>query len=438
MSEPAGSAAGSVAAPAVAAAGDSAVGSTVGIVANPLAGKDVRRLTSGATPVSDAVKIGAIRRAVVGAWEGGASRVLISGDRARLGERALAGLEAGGDAEVLAPTGWHTGRDSQLAAARFRDAGVGAVIALGGDGTQRDVAQGWRDVPLVPLAVGTNNVFPVQVEATLAGFAAGAVASGLASAAEVTTAAKVIEVTLSSHGEDLSADDRSEAAAADGEGGTAADRAAPMLGDEDAAPYGIPALALVDVCLVRGAFVGSRAVWESAAVREIVAAVAEPASVGLSAIASAVVPVGRHEPGGVHVRLGRPASGHEQCCNVRAAVMPGSYADIAIESSRRLGFGDAVWLPGPGVLCLDGEREIVLGRGERAHVTVSPNGPQVIDVGAAVATAQRQRYPFPAVAGRREAGHSGEAVARVARERNEQERNARDTSAAGCADRSTS
>ena len=430
-----------MAGPDAGAAGDSAVGSTVGIVANPLAGKDVRRLTSGATPVSDATKIGAIRRAVVGAWEGGAERVLISGDRARLGERALAGLEAGGDAEVLAPTGWHTGRDSQLAAARFRDAGVGAVIALGGDGTQRDVAQGWRDVPLVPLAVGTNNVFPVQMEATLAGFAAAAVASSLVDVTEVTAAAKVIEVTLSRDGNDLSAGDRSEATApdtADGGDGPVGG-AASMLGDVDAATNGIPALALVDVCLVRGAFVGSRAVWESASVREIVAAVAEPASVGLSAIASAVAPVGRHEPGGVHVRLGRPAIGHEQCCNVRAAVMPGSYADIPIESSRRLGFGDAVWLCGPGVLCLDGEREIVLSRGERAHVTVNPDGPQVIDVGAAVAAAQRQRYAFGlAVGGCREAGHSGDAVAQAARERIEQEQEARDTAATGGADRSTS
>jgi len=56
----------------VSQAADSAAGPAVGIVANPLAGKDIRRLTSGATPISDAVKIGAIRRAVVGAIEGGA------------------------------------------------------------------------------------------------------------------------------------------------------------------------------------------------------------------------------------------------------------------------------------------------------------------------------------------------------------------------------
>ena len=335
----------------------------VGIVANPLAGKDVRRLTSGATPVSDAVKIGVIRRAVAGALEGGAARVLISGDRARLGERALCGLadpeRHSGRVEVLEPHGWHTGRDTQLVAAQFRDRGVGAVVALGGDGTQRDVAKGWRHALLIPLAIGTNNVFPLQMEATVAGFAAGAVASGQVAAAEVTSQAKIIDVTV--------------------EGRGAHD------------------VALVDVCLVRGAFVGARAVWESASVSEIVAAIAEPASVGLSAIAAAVAPVRRSDDGGVHVRLGCSARRDRDAASdrhIRAAVMPGSYSDIDIASSEQLRCGQAVTLRGPGVLTLDGEREIVLGPGQRAEVTVNPDGPHVIDVGAAVAAAQRRRYPF--------------------------------------------
>lgn len=350
----------------VSQAADSAAGPAVGIVANPLAGKDIRRLTSGATPISDAVKIGAIRRAVVGAIEGGAERVLISGDRARLGERALAGWEVPGSVEVAEPHGWHTGRDSQLAAAQFRDEGVGAIVALGGDGTQRDVATGWREAPLVPLAVGTNNVFPIQTEATVAGFAAGAVASGHADAAEVTWQAKIIDITT--------------------EGIQRAE------------------MALVDVCLVRGAFVGARAIWDLGSVSEIVAAIAEPDSVGLAAIAAAVAPVGRTESGGVHVGLGCASANArdvQSCRHIRAAVMPGAYSDIDIAHCERLRFGQPVTLSGPGVLTLDGEREIVLGRGERADATVNPDGPYVIDVGAAVAAAQQRRYPFgSAVAGR--------------------------------------
>ena len=341
-----------------------AVGPTVGIIANPLAGKDVRRLTSGATPISDAVKIGAIRRAVVGALEGGATGVLISGDRARLGERALAGLDGGQPVDVLEPHGWHTGRDSQMVAEQFCVLGVGAVISLGGDGTQRDVAKGWRDAPLVPLAIGTNNVFPSQLEATVAGFAAGAVASGTTEPAAVTSQAKIIDVTTAT-GSDV---------------------------------------ALVDACLVQGAFVGARAVWDPSGVREMVVAIAEPASVGLSAIAAAVCPVGRDEPGGVHVRLGSLDHNQAVQCSVRTATQPGSYADIAISRADRLDFDVPVKFAGPGVLTLDGEREIVLHPGETAQVTVRSDGPRVIDVGAAVALAQRRRYAFETARADRRAG----------------------------------
>lgn len=81
--------------------------------------------------------------------------------------------------------------------------------------------------------------------------------------------------------------------------------------------------------------------------------------------------------------------------------MPGTYSDIDVALCERLRFGQPVTLSGPGVLTLDGEREIVLGRGEGAAITVNPDGPYVIDVGTAVAAAQRRRYPFgPAVAGR--------------------------------------
>ena len=66
---------------------------TVGIIANPAAGKDIRRLVSSASPTSDMAKIGIVRRAVVGAIEGGADRVLIADDHKSLGRQALRGLE---------------------------------------------------------------------------------------------------------------------------------------------------------------------------------------------------------------------------------------------------------------------------------------------------------------------------------------------------------
>ena len=38
--------------------------------------------------------------------------------------------------------------------------GVKCIITLGGDGTNRAVAKGCGDTPIIPVSSGTNNVFP--------------------------------------------------------------------------------------------------------------------------------------------------------------------------------------------------------------------------------------------------------------------------------------
>ena len=63
--------------------------------------------------------------------------------------------------------------------------GVGCLITLGGDGTNRVVAKACGDIPLVPISCGTNNVFPYMVEGTVAGLAAGLVAGGQVKITEV-------------------------------------------------------------------------------------------------------------------------------------------------------------------------------------------------------------------------------------------------------------
>lgn len=326
----------------------------VGIIANPAAGKDIRRLVSAASPVSDMAKIGIIRRAAIGAVEGGARRLVVADDRHALARRALKELRAVGrqppvEVSVLDLPLLSSGRDSQRAAEAMAEEAVGAVIVLGGDGTHRDVAKGWREAPMVALSTGTNNVFPRAVEATVAGEAAGLVASGSASLEGVSTSAAVIDVVITTR---------------DGE--TTTD------------------LGLVDVALTDSAFVGSRAIWDVTMIRELVTAIAEPASVGLSAIAATVAPTDRSDRTGVHVRFPGAKPDGAGCVTVRCAIAPGSYTDVQIVGHRRLGAGDEVVLQGPGVLSFDGERDVVMGPGDRARVWISENGPRVIDVAAAM------------------------------------------------------
>ena len=284
----------------------------VGIIVNPLAGTDIRRLVASAAPTSDMAKIGIIRRAVVGAIEGGARRLIFSSDRRSLAERALDRIERDLDPSVAAAVETeildgppHDHRSNTVQVARhLQERGAGAVVVLGGDGTHRDVAQGWRRAPIVPVSTGTNNVFPRQIEATLAGHAAGAVASGSVDLDAVAWSAKVIDVTIERR-----------------DGSTEHD------------------LGLVDVALVESTFTGSRAVWDGDAIHTVVAAIAEPASVGLSSIAAAAAPCHRTSPlpscsisiGTGPTRSGRrsrrgdtPTSGHRRCVASRWATTSSS------------------------------------------------------------------------------------------------------------------
>ncbi len=330
--------------------------STVGIIVNPAAGKDIRRLVSDAAPVSDMAKIGMVRRAIVGAAEGGAERIVLSDDPHGLARRAVDGLD-GVPTRIEILEGPATGSrlDTRHAAEALWKAEAGAVVILGGDGTHRDVAIGWLDAPIVAVSTGTNNVFPRLLETTVAGLAAGLVAAGHVPLAAVAQRAKTLRVRLS---DTTAAHDRGGSGISGGSGGS-------------------DTLALVDVALVEGAFEGARAVWDPARLLAVVACIAEVDAVGLSAIAAACHPVDRHGPGAVLVSMG---PGRIRRC----AIAPGRFATVEIAAVTPVPDGGSVTLTGPGVLAFDGEREQRLGPGHSATVTVNRDGPSVIDVGAAI------------------------------------------------------
>ncbi len=318
---------------------------TVGVIANPAAGKDVRRLVAHAAPVADGTKVGMLRRLLAGAVEGGADRLLLAPDRRSLTRRALEGLDlaaagAGVDVAVvdLDPLG---DRSDTVAAARAMAGDADVVVVLGGDGTCRDVATGWPDAPLVALSTGTNNVFPRTIEPTVAGLAAGLVAAGTVPLADVARSAKVLHLDLPGGSE----------------------------------------VALVEIALVDGHSTGSRAVWEPALLRVVVAAIAEPDAVGLSTVAAALLPCDRDDGCGAVVHVG--VGGRD----VRVPLLPGGFRTVHGCTAELLHAGRPVRLTGPGVLALDGERSVVLRARDEVTVTLRRDGPRVVDVHRTLAIA---------------------------------------------------
>jgi hypothetical protein len=321
----------------------------VGVIANPVSGKDIRRLLANAPTSTLAEKYTIVRRVVIGANQVGVTRFQFLAEPHHLCARAVETLSLHAHYDHVAVEHRYDESDTVRTVAAMRDLGVGAVVTLGGDGTNRAAARGWRDVPIVPISTGTNNVFPEFLEATLAGAAAGLVAAGHVGIDEVSRPAKVVEVEIDGEPDDL---------------------------------------ALVDAVLVDERFVGSRALFEPRALRVAVLARAEPASVGVASVGGLLSPCGAADEAGVLVRFA-PVDAPGVTV-LRAPLAPGWYAQVGIGACVRLGPGEPVEVTGPGVLAFDGERHRLLRRGQVARLSVRRSGPRVIDVGAALALAARR------------------------------------------------
>jgi predicted polyphosphate/ATP-dependent NAD kinase len=311
----------------------------IGVVANPVSGKDVRRLLSNASTSTLDEKVSVVRRLLVGAVEAGEDRFLLLPDAHGICRRARSTLQLDATVEDVDLRLRHDESDTVAAAGAMAEAGCGAVLVLGGDGTNRAVAIGWPDAPVLPLSTGTNNVFPRWVEATVAGAAAAIVATGAVPLADVARRSKLVRIEVEGERDDL---------------------------------------ALVDAVLLADHSVGSRRLFEPSRLRVAVLARAEPASVGVSSIGGLLLPCGDHDEGGVVVRFG--AGGRPQ----RAPIAPGLYADVPVTGVAGVAMGEPVEVVGPGVLAFDGERARTLAEGQRATLRVERAGPFVIDAGAAL------------------------------------------------------
>lgn len=320
-------------------------GGCVGILANPMSGRDVRRVAARASRLSHEYKREQIQRAVIGAVAAGAERVLLVRDCFRTAESAVESLHLHAELTFVDVRIETKPADTTRAARAMRDAGCGALLVLGGDGTHRVAAAAWHDAPMVALSTGTNNVFPEMWEATTAGAAAGLVASGRVGVDEASRRAKRIEVVY-----------------------------------ED----GSRNLALIDAALLADDHPGNLMPFEPGKLRHLLLARAEPAAVGMSPIGGLLEPSGRDDDHGVEVRCtaedgaGKP---------LLVPVSPGLYGHCFVAEARRVALGEDVEMQGPGVLAFDGDRDRRLAPEERLTLWVQRDGPRVIDVRRALALA---------------------------------------------------
>ncbi len=356
----------------------------VGIIANPAASKDIRRLVAQGRVVPDWEKVNIVRRALMGLQSVGIQRVLAMPDSSHLVQRAADDPHLAMEVDLLPMTALFNEGDTVRAAAAMAQQGVKCVITLGGDGTNRAVAKGSRDMAMVAISTGTNNVFPVMVEGTTAGMAAGLVATGAVSLEQAAVRSKTIAVMVNGEDRDI---------------------------------------ALVDVALSKERFVATRAIWDMNTIYEVFLTRAEPSSIGLSSIGARLQAVSLTDAGGLHYKIAdlrqmqtEPAEGSPSPTStsppnplpspdsssppdpsfprnrepagpvqvyVRAPIAPGSVPVVGIEAWQRLADGQRLAVERRhSTVALDGERSFSVNPDNLLEIEIRRDGPPVVSVEA--------------------------------------------------------
>ena len=160
----------------------------LGICVNPMSGRDVRRLAGRASTMTHEAKRDIVARIATGADAMGVTDIFVTREPFRIASAALEQIPLRARVHVIEHALTNTASDSELSLQAYLDAGCRSFVSLGGDGTNRALVRtlgGYKgsnsvanEVVLVPLSTGTNNVFPVLAEPTIAGAVAGLYAAG--------------------------------------------------------------------------------------------------------------------------------------------------------------------------------------------------------------------------------------------------------------------
>lgn len=325
---------------------------TVGIIANPASGKDIRRLVAQGSIFDNYEKVNIVRRVLLGMEAAGVAEVLYMPDYFHIVEKALDRIKLTLGLHPLEMPLRGNQDDSTEAALLMAERDVACIVTLGGDGTNRAVVKGTSSVPLMPISTGTNNVFPFMVEGTLAGLAAGVVATGAVPLDEATIPTNRLDVLINGEPKDL---------------------------------------ALVDIAVYDDVFIGSRAIWDMSKVRELFLSRASPAAIGLSSIGGCLNFSRLDDRRGMHIQLA--SEKNSAAVEVRAPVAPGMIETVRISAFSLLEVGDEVPIGvAPSVLALDGEREIEVSLSKKISIRFSDQGPLVIKVDRALKAAAQHNF----------------------------------------------
>lgn len=332
---------------------------SIGILANPASGKDIRRLVSYATTIDNQEKVNIVKRIVLAAQSLGVDTVWFMPDTFQIGWAVIDDLTR--DEKLTAQCRFlnvpltASSADTTAAAAELERMGVGCAVVLGGDGTSRAAAKGLNRTPLLPLSTGTNNAYPSMIEGTVAGMAAATVARAQD---PYTCCLRDKRIEIACNGE-------------------------------------FTDLALIDAVVTDDLWVGSRAIWDIEKLRNIFVTRCHPASIGFSAAAGCLETISDTDERGLALDLGQPGQ------PILAPVAAGVLSRLSVRTMHPMPIGIPLTLSMESgcMVALDGERELQVHKGDTLSFTITRKGPWRVRFRRALELAVQQGLFRPNVYG---------------------------------------
>jgi predicted polyphosphate/ATP-dependent NAD kinase len=328
----------------------------IGILANPDSGKDVRRLVAHAYGFGNSLKSNTITQILAGINStGNAHNIYLFPDLSGISSQSRKSfLQRHVDSKLILDfldmQVEGNAEDTARALDLLIDLGADCLILLGGDGTVRQASKNSKDLPLLPVSMGTNNIMPQSINGTVVGMTA-AVFSSLDDEEKSAYCyrSKRIEIWIDNEFDDQ---------------------------------------ALVDAAVLTGRFAGTKAVWTDHEIQHLIVTQASPLSVGLTSIVGMVVSIDRKAPVAAYLKFGPGGR------VIRAPIAPGEFKEVSVIDTRLLAPGESVEIVHEKsiLLALDGEREITVKPDQQCVVRFSQDGPMIVDAEKVMLSSLREEF----------------------------------------------
>lgn len=313
---------------------------SIGIILNPFSGKDLRRLTTNASIVTNQEKVNKVFRMILSMNSFGIEKVWLMPDAFSVNDSVLAKMKSRPDldieVEVLDFEPYGTYLDTMHAAEEMAARGVGCIIALGGDGTSRLIARTNIDVPVISVSTGTNNAYPQAWEGTTAGIAA-AFTALYPEMAIIGARDKSIKIVRNGEREEV---------------------------------------AIVDAAINRLPNIGTKVVKDLDDIEQVITCISAPHLIGFSALVGSLVHNTQEDDFGHRIVLG------EEGMRNMAPVNSGELTLFTYSELNKMELGETLHYncSYEGSVALDGERTLLFSKGDTLAITIERQGLFQVDV----------------------------------------------------------